>query len=57
MTDETFDNFLDDATRAVADMWKSAGAPALSVVELYEISDWLTQFFADKKPADHPANQ
>lgn len=45
-----FDEFLDDATHAVHDMWTERGGAKLDIDGLYALNDLLTAFFGDKKP-------
>jgi len=50
MNDDKFDEFLDNATHKVADMWADDYRQnTLSIEEMYEINDFLTQFFSSKR--------
>lgn len=49
--DESFDNFLDDATHAVRGMWEDRGGEKLGEEETYALNDLLTAFFQDKRKA------
>ena len=48
-----FDEFLDDATHAIGNMWHRRGGRPLTSEELYEINDWLTAYFGGKRPSDY----
>ena len=52
MTNEEFDDFLNDATHAVADLWEQASGQTLTNLdsELYDLNDTLEAFFASKRP-------
>lgn len=45
-----YDDFLDDATHAVHDMWVERGGKKLDTDDLYALNDVLTEFFKDKSP-------
>ena len=49
MNEDTFDDFLDEATHEVEKIWWYNGGKELTTDELYALNDLLTQFFADKK--------
>lgn len=51
MPTDQYDRFLDDATHAVADLWKGA-APPLDADELMELNDLLDGFFTEKRGDD-----
>ena len=48
-TDDGFDQFLDDATHAVHNMWCARGGSECGSGELYALNDAITAFFSDKK--------
>jgi len=45
ITDGEFDDFLDDATHHVADMWSKSSGETLTIDQLYKLNDLLTQHF------------
>ena len=47
--DKEFDEFLDDASHAVADLWKSRGGAELTDDEKCDVNDLLTEYFRDKR--------
>lgn len=50
MDTKIFDEFLDDATHAVRDLWETASAgQKLGENETYALNDLLTAFFQDKR--------
>lgn len=49
MDNETFDNFLDDATHIVYDLWRKAGGTGMSGDGMDALNDMLTEFFGDKR--------
>lgn len=49
MDNEIFDDFLNEATWAVRDLWEKVSKTKIKDDELYALNDVLTQFFADKK--------
>jgi hypothetical protein len=53
MTDEAFDEFLNDATLAVRDIWEKASGDKMRETEIYALNDVLTAFFNDKKENCH----
>ena len=48
-TDEQHDDFLDDATHAVADAWEATGASPLTVEDKYALNDVLTAYFEGRR--------
>lgn len=48
-TDDGFDQFLDDATHAVHNMWCARGGSECGSGELYALNDAITAFFSGKK--------
>jgi hypothetical protein len=49
MDDQSFDDFLQDATLALNDLWMKAGGTEMTVEGLQAVNDTLTAFFADKR--------
>ncbi len=49
MNDNTFDEFLQDATLAVHDMWTKAGGRELTTDELRQLNDAVTWLFSSKR--------
>lgn len=47
--EEHYDNFLDEATHKVADMWSERGGTQLSTDELHSLNDLLTSFFDSRR--------
>jgi hypothetical protein len=47
--EDGFDEFLQDATLAVRDMWESRGGEKIGEHEAQALNDALTAFFADKR--------
>lgn len=47
-TEEGMDNFLDNATHRVVEIWEGAGGQEIGLNEKYALNDVLTAFFADK---------
>ena len=45
MTFEELDDFLDDATHVIADLYEKRGGLPLTTNELYFLNDALTDFF------------
>lgn len=41
MDGEQFDDFLDDATHAVADLWEKNGGESMKINEKYALNDGL----------------
>lgn len=48
-SEDGFDNFLDDATHTVHNLWLSYKGRPLNSDELYALNDALTAYFSDKK--------
>jgi hypothetical protein len=49
MSQDKFDEFINDATHKVGEMWTEAGGRELCSDELYAINDTLTNYFCDKR--------
>lgn len=47
--DDDFDEFLDDATHMITDMWNDRGGQLMGINEKYALNDLLTQFFGNKR--------
>ena len=45
MDGEQFDDFLDDATHAVDDLWEKNGGESMKINEKYALKDLLAHFF------------
>ena len=45
-----YDTFLDDASHGVSNLFAKRGGRDLTIDELYQINDFLTTFFDDKRP-------
>ena len=48
MDDQIRDDFLDDATHAVNELWEKVGGERLPLEDLYSLNDLLTSFFAHR---------
>jgi hypothetical protein len=46
---EDFDEFLNEATFDIVTKWEAYQGRKLTSEERYEINDWLTQFFYEKR--------
>ena len=59
MNDDEFDEFLNDATHAVADLWAEVSGQTLTNAknELYDLNDLLTAFFEGKRPPDSDVSE
>lgn len=49
MNDESFDDFLQEATLEVSELWEQAGGVELTPTERQQLNDLLTGFFYDKR--------
>jgi hypothetical protein len=49
LTNNSFDEFLNEATHAVHDLWVKAGGKKLDTDELYDLNDTLTAFFSSRR--------
>lgn len=49
ITNDQFDEFLNNVTHDIADAWQDSTGQILSIEDLYKLNDFLTTFFSPRR--------